>query len=134
VRNPAIPFEFTEEGARLEVPLRQSGAMRILFRIARFGARMPVREKKTVELDRIGAFIWERCDGEHSVKDLARELARRERMPAREAEHSLALFLKMLAERRLLLLGIGEGGPADADRGEKTGEKTKEGGSSPPSS
>lgn len=106
VRNPAVRFEATPEGARLEVPVAPPRWVYILLRILRFGAKPNLRPTKVVELDRIGAFIWELCDGTRTVKDLATALAEREKLSRREAEHSLALFLKMLAERRLLLLEL----------------------------
>jgi len=113
VRNPAVVTEATAGGARLTVPVVPGRWVSLLLRILKFGARPNFRPTRTIELDRVGAFVWELCDGSRTVKELASALAAHEKLPRREAEHSLALFLKMLAERRLLLLQL----PVDTPSG-----------------
>lgn len=106
VRNPAVSWEKTEDGVQLKVPLKPGRAVRTFLRLLRFGARQKLPEYKTIELDETGAFVWEMCDGSRPVKDMVEAVARREKLAKREAEHSVALFLKMLAERKLLLLQV----------------------------
>lgn len=115
VRNPAVTYEPAGDGARLTVPVVPGRWVSLLLRILRFGARPNFRPTRTVELDRIGAFVWELCDGSRTVRDLASALAAREKLSRREAEHSLALFLKMLAERGLLLLQVPGQGPGHVE-------------------
>jgi hypothetical protein len=119
VRNPLVKYELTDDGAALEVPITVRKGAGILLRIMSFGAKASVPEAKRIELDGIGAFVWELCDGTRSVKEIARRLAQRESISRREAEHSLVEFLKTLVRRRLVLLGIpSEGGPAGAGKDE----------------
>lgn len=64
-----------------------------------------------VELDDIGTWVVERCDG-RSLDQLAEELAAHLRLTRREAETALADFTRLLMTRRLLSLeqarGVGQ--------------------------
>ena len=46
------------------------------------------------------------CDGEHAVKDVAAEVARRYKVNRREAEQSAILYIKQLMQRGLVLMEI----------------------------
>ncbi len=59
------------------------------------------KEKKIV-LDKIGTFVWERCDGNHSVKQIAEELSKEYKMMRQEAETALSKYLQQLAERGMV--------------------------------
>jgi hypothetical protein len=66
-----------------------------------------------VELDDIGSWVVERCDG-RSLQRLAGDLAAHLKLTRREAETALADFVKLLLMRRLLRLegaAPGEPGP-----------------------
>ena len=56
-----------------------------------------------VELDDIGTWVIERCDG-RTLDQLAGELASHLRLSRREAETALADFTRLLLTRRLLTL------------------------------
>lgn len=59
------------------------------------------KEKKVV-LDKVGTFVWERCDGNHSVKQIAEELSHEYKMIRQEAETALSKYLQQLAERGMI--------------------------------
>ena len=60
-----------------------------------------------VELDDIGAWVVERCDG-RSLDQLASDLAVNLKLTRREAETALADFVRLLQTRRLLRLDDGQ--------------------------
>ncbi|GFK95690.1 Coenzyme PQQ synthesis protein D [Fundidesulfovibrio magnetotacticus] len=58
--------------------------------------------QKKLELDELGTFCWDLIDGERTVKDMALALGERYGVPAREAELSVAAFLRELGRRGLI--------------------------------
>lgn len=58
--------------------------------------------EKKLELDELGSFCWNLVDGERQVKEMARILAERYALPAREAELSVAAFLRELGRRGIV--------------------------------
>lgn len=63
---------------------------------------------KRIELDSMGSFVWERCDGERSVGQIVDDLCDEYRLHRREAEASLAEFLTELRKRGLVEMKEGE--------------------------
>lgn len=57
---------------------------------------------KKLELDEMGKFVWERIDGNKSVKTIATEFATKYNVLQREAEVATASFLKDLGKRGLI--------------------------------
>nr|WP_321260592.1 PqqD family protein [uncultured Pseudodesulfovibrio sp.] len=57
---------------------------------------------KQVELDELGAFVWERIDGERSVQQIAAELASFYEVQPREAELSVTAFIKTIGQRGII--------------------------------
>jgi hypothetical protein len=71
-----------------------------LARLLRWLIARPL--KRRIELDEIGSLVWQLCDGQHTVGDIAEELIRRYRLMRREAITSLAEFLSQLRRRGLV--------------------------------
>ncbi len=57
---------------------------------------------RQVELDEVGGFVWQLCDGRHSVADIANALQERYQLSRREALASLIEFLSQLHRRGLI--------------------------------
>ncbi|MFA0753630.1 MAG: hypothetical protein IMHGJWDQ_001409 [Candidatus Fervidibacter sp.] len=55
-----------------------------------------------IELDEIGGFVWQLCDGTNTVADIANALQQRYQLSRREAFASLAEFLDQLHRRGLI--------------------------------
>jgi hypothetical protein len=68
--------------------------------------RMPRGATKTFELDELGLFVWESCDGKTPVHEIIRRLAKRYNLNLREVEVSTIQFLQMLARKRLIGMAI----------------------------
>lgn len=98
LRNPLIEWEPMDDGELvLKVPVEQRSLV-IRWAIAAFRLP-PVRQ---IQLDEVGAAVWDLCDGEHTVESIVQEMCKRTRMSRREVEASVSMFLKMLADRRLV--------------------------------
>lgn len=102
MRNALVEVDPLEDGLRLRAPLQTQGTgfMGILAR----WAKMP--DTKEFELEAVGAFVWDLCDGRHTTHTIARKLRERFRMNRLEAETALAAFLELLSRRRLIHLTV----------------------------
>jgi hypothetical protein len=84
-------------GGKVTVPLRANRAW--IF-------RMPVGASKTFELDALGLFVWEACNGKTSVQQIIRGLGKRYNLSLRESEVSTITFLNMLAKKGLIGMDV----------------------------
>jgi len=57
-----------------------------------------------IELDEIGAFVWEHCDGKRNVAGIAAALSKRYKITSHEAEASLLDFIDSLRQRGCITL------------------------------
>jgi hypothetical protein len=78
-------------GALLALPLTGRGIFRV-----------PAGATRTFELDEMGLFVWDCCDGQISSEQILRRLAEHYKLNLREAEVSTMKFLEMLARRGLI--------------------------------
>jgi len=99
LRNSAARIEPAAGGARVTIPLTSPRWGRWLF-------RYPAGATKTFELDSVGSFVWDCCDGRTTVKQIIRRLANEYNLNLREAEVSTLAFLKMLASKGLIGLAM----------------------------
>lgn len=80
----------------------------IPLRVARTGGwaskllRVPEGATKTFELDELGKFVWDACDGRTTVTQIIRRLAKHYQLNEREAEVATLAFLNTLARRGLV--------------------------------
>lgn len=121
-RNPAVTSQKRDDGSlTLLVPITLKRRYRMLAWLVGRMAREKLPETKHLELDAIGSRVWQLADGKRSVRQIVQIVGREYKQPRKEAEHSVTLFLKQLAQRRLVAIEIPL--PAKAKRG-----KPKEGG------
>lgn len=88
-------------GAAITVPVHPTRWGRWIFRV-------PHGITKTFELDAIGIFVWNQCDGRNSVQQIIRKLAHEYRLNTREAEVSTIQFLHTLAKKGLIGMSMPE--------------------------
>lgn len=69
---------------------------------------VPRERELSVELDRMGSFVWKRCNGEHRVRDIILSFAERHQFARREAEVSVLSYLKTLGERGFIGMQMDE--------------------------
>jgi len=91
----AEPKEAGEGKWTLKVALRPT-------RVARFLLRVPAGASKTFELDELGLFVWQNCDGRTPVRQVIRRLAKKYQLSEREAEVACVQFLHTLTKKGLI--------------------------------
>lgn len=92
-----IPWEKSEEG--LVVLLKPK------FRHPFFVKHLLPRQKKPhyrIKLDAIGSFVWEQCDGNRSVKELAENMKGQFGDDVEPLYDRLTLFLQSLEKNRFI--------------------------------
>ncbi len=67
---------------------------------------LPYREHRTVALDRLGREVYEAIDGRRDVESIVERLAEAHRLRFHEARMSVMQFLRMLAERNIVILAV----------------------------
>ncbi|MGD9519560.1 MAG: PqqD family protein [Armatimonadota bacterium] len=101
IRNPSLAWHTNDEGiVVVTLPRREDATGKILSWL------FMVPDSRPVSLDQIGTRVWNLCDGEHSVHDIAAALAEEHKITLREAEVSLAEFLRMLGKRGMVALAL----------------------------
>lgn len=97
VRNTRLEWQEMDDGeVMISIPRRKSwwvGMMSKLFYVP---------SKHTVVLDKIGSWVWTRCDGEYTVHALIDSLRLRYKLEHKEAEVSTLTYLKQLMEKGLV--------------------------------
>ncbi len=64
--------------------------------------RLPEGATKTFELDELGLFVWNSCDGKTSVQQMIRRLSRERKLTLREVEVATLQFLQTLIKKGLV--------------------------------
>jgi hypothetical protein len=109
MRNQAVSEETKDSGeVVISMPIIETPAFKVLAWLMKRATKQPVPSHKKIELDEIGSFIWRGCDGKATVEDLVRGVSREYKIPRKEAEHSVTLFVKQLAEKRLVAIDLSE--------------------------
>ncbi len=103
LRNPKL--EWLEEDGQIILVIRRTNnwkarALNLLF---------PLPEEKRVALDKIGADGWRLLDGNNTIGQIAKTLARQYQIEQREAELSLQQYFKELGRRGYVGFWIEEG-------------------------
>ncbi len=99
VRNPVLSWEKTrdektnDEVVKIIFPVKKGKWLQFWSKIYK------IPDKRRVALDKIGSFVWERCDGKRHVADIAQDLADSYKLVRQEAEISLIKYLQQLSKR-----------------------------------
>jgi len=104
IKNPYLKWTKSEMGeVVITLKLRETKKGDFLSKL------FPAPKEKRISLDKIGSFVWDRCDGKHSLDDIAKELCDEYKMLRQEAEVSLSTFIQELSKRRFIGVLIPEG-------------------------
>ena len=96
-------IQVTEDGgAKLTIPLQTTRWTGMIF-------RLPENATKTFELDELGLFIWNSCDGKTSVQQMIRQLSQQRRLTLREVEVATLQFLQTLIRKGLIGVQVKQG-------------------------
>lgn len=98
-RNALLTWETRETGeVVLTVPENRS-----VGHITRMMAKwLNAPTERKVELDEVGGFVWELCDGKNTIDAIVQKTSKQYKMNRREAEVSVTMFLQMLHERNFI--------------------------------
>lgn len=100
VKAKILPTE--DGGAKLTVPMNATRWTGMIF-------RLPEGATKTFELDELGLFIWNSCDGKTSVQQMIRQLSRERKVTIREVEVATLQFLQTLIRKGLIGVQVKQG-------------------------
>jgi len=109
VRNPLLRWEKTEGSVRIFIPLQQPEPekkkkpkkKKEIGLLSKLSPPPPPSEKK-IDLDKIGSLVWEQCDGEKTMADIANYLQKKFKMMPSEAEIALNSYFNQLSKRGLV--------------------------------
>jgi hypothetical protein len=103
-RNQRLRAAHSAEGiVTLYAPFRSSPMVEKLSRW--LGGPEEAPEAK-IELDEVGSFVWDMCDGQTTVREMIAKLAAKYKLGRKEASSSLTAFLRSLAQRNLVAVVI----------------------------
>jgi hypothetical protein len=97
VMNQFVTIEYDSQGrATLNLPRKRTGTVRM---VARFFRLPPYKQ---IELDELGTYAVELCDGKNCVEEIVRRFAEKYHLNRREAEVSMVGYLQTLAKRGII--------------------------------
>ncbi len=93
--SPESKWKEDEKGLHVKIPRKQN-RLKFLSRV------LPLSHERRMLLDKQGAFIWSLCDGEHSIKEIAKKLSEQYNMRIPDAEAALDLYMVQLSKQHLV--------------------------------
>jgi hypothetical protein len=113
VRNPACRWSREGEERLAVIFMPRPPSQGLKMAVAKFIGEPP---GKRIELsDELGTDVWELCDGDHTVRDICRELSKKYKLGDRQAEVAVLQFLNMLRSRRLVGIPTREQAQIDSE-------------------
>lgn len=106
LRNQLITWEIDDKGeASLVIP--QTG--KLWLKLASKLFMLP--EKRVIVLDSIGAYVWQMCDGKHTISQIIKGVQKQHQLTRTEAEMSLLTFMQQLGKRNFIQFAIPQQNP-----------------------
>jgi len=100
VRNQVLEWKHKDNKVLIVFRRKESKSIGFLSKI------FHIPEKKVVELDSLGARVWQMCDGQHTVEKMIEALVAENKLEYKEAEVALLQFLKTLAQKRMIAFQV----------------------------
>ncbi len=101
LRNPTLEWKHNEEGNVVATLTRRAG---LKGKVITFFLAVP--EARPIVLDEVGSFVWDMCDGQHSVEQIVEALRQKYKLSRREVEISLNEYLRMLGKRGMIAVAV----------------------------
>src|SRR5438270_13146879 len=98
-RNSALTWEQQESGETILTVPQNARVGKITRMMAKW---LNAPTERRVELDEVGGYVWELCDGTNTVETIVGRTGKQFKMNRREAEVSVTMFLQMLHERNFI--------------------------------
>lgn len=94
LRNPSLKWERNKNG---------NVVIYISYKKNRFASVFSkIPKEKQVVLDKVGSQVWDFCDGNHTIKEIAESIHQEYRLTMEEAEVALRTYFNQLSERGLV--------------------------------
>lgn len=94
VRNPRLRWERKKNGkVTVFVSYKKS-------RFASVFSKIP--KERQVMLDKVGSYVWDFCDGNHTINEIAESIHQEYKLTIEEAEAALRTYFNQLSERGLV--------------------------------
>lgn len=117
LRNQLITWEIDDKGeASLVIPQKEKLWVRLMSKI------FMLPDKRVVVLDSIGSFVWEMCDGKHTISHIIKALQKKHQLTRKEAETSLFTFIQQLGKRNFIQFAI----PTETEPNEAQAKKPEQ--------
>ena len=101
LRNQLITWELDDkEEASLVIPQKDK------FWVKWTSKLFMLPDKRVVVLDSIGAYVWQLCDGKHTISQIIKALQKKHQLTRKEAETSLFTFIQTLGKRNFIQFAI----------------------------
>jgi hypothetical protein len=111
VLNQLVTYERRADGRLvLHVPRKRTSTVRLVARLF----RLP--PYKQIELDELGSYAVELCDGHNTVSQIVDRFAGKFQLNRREAEVSMVSYLETLAKRGIIGFAVPHQKSAEARR------------------
>lgn len=122
-RNSLLTWEKRDTGEMVLTVPHNDKANRLAKLLAKF---MKAPNERHVELDEVGGYVWELCDGQNTVESIVQKTGRQYKMNRREAEVSVTMFLQMLHQRNFIGFYKKTGKNAVKDKSKSASRKSQE--------
>lgn len=100
---------------------RGNGGLLVRCRVARSGWQRWLGAGEAMErsfgLDRLGRWVYERCDGNTTVRQLVDGFAKQQRVGKAEAEIAVTTFLRTLVSKGMVAMAVGREAEGSGDAG-----------------
>ncbi len=101
LRNQLITWEIDDkEEASLVIPQKDKLWVKWTSKL------FMLPDKRVVVLDSIGAFVWQMCDGKHTISQIIKALQKKHQLTRKETETSLFTFIQTLGKRNFIQFAI----------------------------
>ena len=101
VRNQLITWEIDDKGeAALVIPQKETLWIRLVSKL------FMLPGKRVIVLDSIGTYVWQMCDGKHTLSQITKGVQKQYQLTRKEAETSLFTFMQQLGKRNFIQFAI----------------------------
>ena len=101
VRNQLITWEVDDKGeASLVVPQKDQLWLKLASKL------FMLPNKRVIVLDSIGTYVWQMCDGKHTISQIIKGVQKQYQLTRKEAETSLFTFMQQLGKRNFIGFAI----------------------------
>ncbi len=101
LRNQLITWEIDNKGeASLVVPQKDKLWVHLASKV------FMLPNRRVIVLDAMGTYVWQRCDGKHTIAQIIKGIQKEHQLTRKEAETSLMMFMQQLGKRNFIGFGI----------------------------